>query len=96
MAPSVNKIIIRGGGMASSHVTLSSSGVLSSGAQQGFPGGAFTIQVATKIQDPEAFHSALKRIVRNSLSAYPIVDIEDGGGLPFDLKAWLREHRASL
>lgn len=96
--PSVSRLVIRGLTPRSlgSHVYVSGDGVLSTGDQQWFPNGAFIIEVSLKISKPDEFFSSLKRIVRNSLSAYPIVDIEDGGDLPFDLKAWLRDSKQDL
>lgn len=95
--PNVTKLLLFGAAPEQgAHVYLSSTGTLTTGALQGFPGSAFVIVVATEIKDAEAYHSSLKRIVRNALSAYPIVDVVDGGNLPFDLKAWLREHRQAL
>lgn len=93
--PSVNKLVLRGN-VGLDHVYVSSDGVLTTGVLETYPGGAFIIRVSNTVQNQEAFHASLKRLVRNCLSAYPIVDIEDGGGLPFDLKAWLREHSKDL
>lgn len=99
MSKTVNTLILRGPSPTLTpepHVYVSSAGVLSTGDQREFPKGAFVIQVATSVTDADAFHASLTRIVRNTLSAYPIVDIQDGGGLPFDLKGWLRENRQAL
>jgi hypothetical protein len=96
-SPSVTKLLLLGAPHEQgAHVYLSAYGNLTTGALQGFPGGAFVIVVSQEIKEPEEYHSSLKRIVRNTLSAYPIVDVVDGGNLPFDLRAWLREHRQAL
>lgn len=93
----VNTLRLRGPSVTEpeAHVAVSGDGILSTGAATGFPNGTFTIQVAPPV-DREAWHASLVRIVRNCLSAYAITQVEDGGGLPMDLKAWLREHRQSV
>jgi hypothetical protein len=92
----VHTLVLRGPSDAACHVTVAADGVMTTGTLgQTFPKAAFVIQVATPT-DREAWQHSLARIVRNCLSAYPITVIEDGGGLPMDLKAWLREHRQAV